>query len=225
MKTESKSHRSPWDAATAEATVDEALRLMKPTAHVTDEVKAALATELPGISGSVAEIAAMTPLRLASRLIGTEYVAEEDLFDIARELIASFRALLGTEPAQPQPAPAPAPPPVAPARAQSRKTPPGKPLTEDEYRKVVFGAAEARRDSMSGSVHLGATVIESFSTMSGNVHLDGTVVLGSSSTMSGGLSGTAYVPRGVSISTMSGSNRLVVRVRSYEDLARQAGLA
>lgn len=68
-----------------EATIDEALRLMKPTVHVTEEVKAALATELPGISGSVAEIARMSPLRLASRLIGTEGVEEDDLMDVARE--------------------------------------------------------------------------------------------------------------------------------------------
>jgi hypothetical protein len=91
-----------------EATIDEALRLMEPTAHVTEPVKAALATELPGISGSVTEIAGMSPL--ASRLIGMEAVtglegvAEDDLMDIARDLIAGFKAMLGldTAPAQPQ---------------------------------------------------------------------------------------------------------------------------
>lgn len=85
-----------------EATIDEALRLMKPTPHVTEPVKAALATELPGISDSVTEITQMSPLRLAARLIGTEGVAEDDLMDIARELIASFKGMLGLDSAQPQ---------------------------------------------------------------------------------------------------------------------------
>jgi hypothetical protein len=393
-----------------EATIDEALRLMKPTPHVGEEVKAALATQLPGIAGSVAEVAGMTPLRLASKLIGTLGVAEDDLMDVARELIASFRGMLGTDsaPAQPQgplsvtvvtekrlgeltarellarlaadpgqfddvaealratrlvrqagehpwavpaadgtldvaatagyleylsrpgsvpqrlwpphagkrpatleavfgrearlmlnpftgqqfsgldewgndwnelpeadhlamlwavatghrnlpPVPDPrrltddlfarkrpaylreviedfaearrrdpqlaamsrhfAPEAAAGLRAQARPR-----RTEDDYRQVLLGAAQARRDLVSGSVRLGPVVIESFSTMSGSVHLDGTVVLGSSETLSGSLHGTAYVPRGVRISTMSGSDSLAVYVKSYEELARRAGL-
>jgi hypothetical protein len=61
--------------------------------------------------------------------------------------------------------------------------------------------------------------------MSGDVVLDGTIVLGGGSTMSGDLRGTVYVPRGVSISTMSGGDHLAVHEKSWEDLARRAGLA
>ena len=392
----------------AEATIDEALRLMKPTPHVTEEVKAALASQLPGISGSVAEIARMTPLRLASKLIGMQGAAEDDLMDIARELISSFRAMLGLDSPQPaplnvtvavekklsdltarelltrlaaepgefddiatalretrvvqqagQPAwavpggdgaldvvrtaeyleylsrPGSVPqrlwpprsgtrpetlesvfgrearlmvnpftgrqfsgldewgndwrelpeadhlamlwavatshrnlPPVPDARRLTddlfaRKRPPYlREITEDfaearrhdpqlaamsrwfttgdataaalaparsrrseeDYRAMLLGAAQGHRGSMSGSIRLGPVVIRSFETMSGSVHLDGTVVLGSSSTMSGSLNGTAYVPPGAGISTMSGSDRLVVYVKSYEELARRAGL-
>ena len=397
--------------AADEATIDEALRLMRPTPHVTPEVKAVLGTELPGIAGSVAEIAQMRPLRLASRLMGTPGTAEDDLMDIAKELIASFRELLGEDSAPPSPQaplnvtvavekrlneltarellarlaadpgqfdeiaevlratrpvrvagqnpwavpgtsggldvartaeyldylarPGSIPqrlwpprggtrpetlesvfgrearlmlnpftgqtfagfdewgndwndlpetdhlamlwavatghrnlPPVPDARrltddlfarkrpaylreiaedfTEARRHDPqlagmsryftleasaGPPAaqtrahrSEEEYREILLGAAQGRRDSMSGSIRLGGTVIESFSTMSGSVHLDGTVVLGSSSTMSGSLHGTAYVPRGVRISTMSGSDHLTVYARSYEDLARLVGL-
>ena len=398
--------------AADEATIDEALRLMKPTPHVTPEVLAALATQLPGISSSVTEIAHMSKLRLAIRLMGTEGVAEDDLTDVARELIASFKELLGEDSAPPQPQaplnvtvavekrlneltarelldrlaadpgqfdeitealrvtrqvrqagqspwavsgvsggldvaatadyldylsrPGSIPqrlwpprggtrpetlesvfgrearlmlnpftgqefagfdewgndwndlpeadhlamlwavatghrnlPPVPDARrltddlfarkrpaylreiaedfTEARRHDPqlasmtryfsGETAawtaaaqalprrTENDYREMLLGAAQGRRDSMSGSIRLGGTVIESFSTMSGSVHLDGTVVLGSSSTMSGSLHGTAYVPRGVRISTMSGSDHLTVYARSYEDLARLVGLA
>jgi hypothetical protein len=68
-------------------------------------------------------------------------------------------------------------------------------------------------------------VIDWFSTMSGSVHLEETIVLGDSSTMSGSITGTAYVPRGVRFSTMSGSKHVTVHAKSYEDLARLAGLA
>jgi hypothetical protein len=61
--------------------------------------------------------------------------------------------------------------------------------------------------------------------MSGSVTLDGTIVLGNSSTMSGSLHGTAYVPHGVTITTMSGSYHLAVYEESNERLARRAGLA
>ena len=394
-----------------EATVDEALRLMKPTVLVTEEVLAALATELPGISGSVTEIARMSPLRLASRLIGTQGVEEDDLMDIARELIAAFREMLGLDSAPPQ---AQAPlnvtvtaekrlgdltarellarlaadpgqfdeiaealaatrlvrqagqnpwavpdasggldvaatagyldylsrpgsipqrlwpprggtrpetleslfgrearlmlnpftgqafsgldewgndwnelpetdhlamlwavtaghrnlPPVPDARrltddlfarkrpaylreitedfAEARRHDPqlasmsryftgetagGLPAvqapprrTEEDYLGLLLGAAQGCRNSMSGGMHLGAVVIRGFSVMSGSVHLDGTIVLGKSSTMSGSLHGTCYVPRGVRITTMSGSDALAVYEKSYEDLARRAGL-
>jgi hypothetical protein len=395
-----------------EATVDEALRLMKPTVHVTEEVKASLAGQLPGISDSVTAIAHMGPLRLAVALIGTQGVAEDDLTDIARDLIAAFGKMLGEAAAPARQSPLnvtvttekklgemtaaellgrlvgdpsqfdeiaealrntrlvrlagrhpwvlpaadgsldtaatldylgylsrpgsvpqrlwpprggtrpatlesvfggesllmvnpftgqafsgfdewgndwnalpeavhlamlwavttghrnlPAVPdarrltddlfarkrpaylreiaedfeearrrdpqlaamtryfsgetaagPLAPAPAISRRT-------EDDYRRILSGAAQGRRDVMSGSIRLGPVVIDSFSTMSGSIHLEGTVVLGSSSTMSGSLNGTAYVPRGVRISTMSGSDHLALYVRSYEDLCRQAGVA
>ncbi len=395
-----------------EATIDEALRLMKPTAHVTEPVKAALATELPGISGSVTEIAGMSPLRLATRLIGLEGVAEDDLMDVARELIASFKKMLGLDsaPAQPQgplnvtvalqkrldeltprelltrlagdpsqfddiaaalratrlvrqagqdlwvipgdgggvdvaataeyleylsrpgsipqrlwpprggarPAALEAVfgretrlmlnpftgqafsgydewgndwnalpeavhlamlwavatshrnlPPVPDARrltddlfaekrpaylreiiedfeearrhdpqlasmsryfteetAAGMTTAQARPRrTEEDYRNLLLNAAQGHKSTMSGGIRLGPVVIRSFDAMSGGAVLDDTIVLGSSSVMSGGLSGTAYVPRGVSISAMSGGDNLTVYVRSYEDLARQAGLA
>jgi hypothetical protein len=395
-----------------EATIDEALRLMKPTPHVGEEVKAALATELPGIAGSVAEIARMSPLRLASRLIGTEGVAEDDLMDVARELIASFRGMLGLDSAPPQPQgplnvtvsvekrlgeltarellarlagdpaqfddiaaalratrlvrhagqgpwavpaggggldvartaeyleylsrPGSVPqrlwpprdgtrpetlesvfgrearlmvnpftgqmfagldewgndwnelpeadhlamlwavatghrnlPPVPDARRLTddlfaRKRPAYmREITEDfaaarlrdpqlasmsrwftedaaaglttaararpqrtegEYREMLLGAAQSHRSSMSGDIRLGDTVVQSFKTMSGDVILNGTIVLGGGSTMSGDLRGTAYVPRGVRFSTMSGDDNLTVYEKSYEDLARRAGL-
>lgn len=395
-----------------EATVDEALRLMKPTVCVTEEVKAALATELPGISGSVAEIARMSPLRLASRLIGTVGVAEDDLMGIARELIAAFREMLGPDSAPPQPQgplnvtvtvekklgeltagellarlaagpgefgdiaealratrlvqaagqnpwavpagdgtldvtatagylgylsrPGSIPQRLWPPRTGTRPAtleavfgrearlmlnpftgrefsgldewgndwstlpdavhlamlwavatghrnlppvPDARRLTgdlfarkrpaylqevvedfeearrhdpqlasmsrwftaetaaglaaaqarprrsEDDWRKLLLDAAQGHRSSMSGDIRLGATVVQSFKTMSGDVVLDGTIVLGGGSTMSGDLRGTVYVPRGVSISTMSGSDHLAVYARSWEDLAYQAGLA
>jgi hypothetical protein len=395
-----------------EATIDEALRLMKPTPHVTPDVKAALATQLPGIADSVTEIANMTPLRLARRLMGMQGVEEYDLMDVARELIAAFKGLLGlpSAPSQPQAPlnvtvqvekrlneltarellarlaadpgqfddiaaalratrqvqragtspwavpgasgnldvartaeyldylsrPGSIPQRTWPPRGGTRpetlesvfgrearmmlnpftgqmfsgldewgndwndlpeadhlamlwavaaghrnlpSVPDARRLTddlfarkrpaylqeiaedfeearrhdpqlaamtryftqdaaagpaaaqtrprhtEDEYRTVLLGAARARQDLMSGSVRLGPVVVKSFSTMSGSVHLDGTIVLGSSETMSGSLHGTAYVPRGVTISTMSGSDRLAVYEKSYADLARQAGLA
>lgn len=394
-----------------EATVDEALRLMKPTVHVTEEVKAALATELPGISGSVAEIAGMSPLRLASRLIGTQGVQEDDLIDVARDLIAGFRGMLGTDSAPSQPQgplsvtvvtekrlneltarellarlaadpgqfddiaealratravrqagqhpwavpgegggldvtataayleylsrPGSIPqrlwpprggarpetleslfgresrlmvnpftgqlfsgldewgndwselpeadhlamlwavaaghrnlPPVPDARrltddlfakkrpaylrevtedfAEARRHDPqlasmsryftgetaaglaavrAQPRhTEEDYLKMLLGAAQGHKSSVSGDIRLGATVVESFKTMSGDVVLNGTVVLRGGGTMSGDIKGTAYVPRGVTISTISGDDRLDVYVRSYADLARQAGL-
>jgi hypothetical protein len=403
-----KDQREPTD----EATIDEALRLMKPTIHVTLEVKAALATELPGIADSVAEVARMRPLRLASRLIGLQDVQEDDLMDVAADLIASFRKMLGEDAAPPQP---PGPlnvtvavekrldeltarellarlaadpgefddiaealratrqvraagqspwavpglgggldvaataeyleylskpgsipqrlwpprggarpetlesvfgrearlmvnpftgqafsgfdewgndwnelpeadhlamlwavatghrnlPPVpdarrltddlfarkrpaylreiaedfaearrhdpqlaamsryftgeaaaglATAQAQSRRT-------EEDYRQLLFGAAQAHRSAVNGSIRLGPVVIESFSASNGSVHLDGTVVLGSSGAANGSLHGTAYVPRGVRITAANGSDRLTVYARSYADLARQAGLA
>jgi hypothetical protein len=402
-----KDQREPAD----EATIDEALRLMKPTVHVTLEVKAALATELPGIADSVAEVARMRPLRLASRLIGLQDVQEDDLMDVAADLIASFRKMLGLDSGPPQPQgplnvtvavekrldeltarelltrlaadpgqfdeitealaatrpvrlaganpwavpgsngsldvartaeyleylsrPGSVPqrlwpprtgtrpesleslfgresrlmvnpftgqafsgfdewgndwnelpeadhlamlwavatghrnlPPVLDARrltddlfarkrpaylreitedfAEARRHDPqlasmsryfagatatglaaaqAQPRrTEEDYRKMLYGAAQAHRSSMSGDIRLGATVVESFRTMSGDVVLHGTVVLGGGGTMSGDLRGTAYVPRGVSISTVSGDNSLDVYVRSHEDLARQAGL-
>jgi hypothetical protein len=393
-----------------EATIDEALRLMKPTVLITDEIKAALAVTLPGISDSLAEIARMTPLRLASRLIGMPGAEEDDLLDIACELTATLKAMLGLGSAQPQgplgvtvtagkrpgdltvrellerlaaepgefddiaaalratrPVRAAGQNPWAlpdgsggldaartaeyleylsrpgsipqrlwpphggtrPATLESvfgrearlmlnpftgavfsgldewgndwnalpeqvhlamlwavagghrnlpavpdarrltgdlfaRKRPaymreiaedfeearrrdpqlaamsrwftgetaagtaspaPRARRTEDEYRQILRGAAQARRDLMSGSIRLGPVVVASFSTMSGSVHLDGTVVLGHSDTMSGSLDGTAYVPHGVTISTMSGSCRLDVYEKSWADLARQAGLA
>lgn len=401
----SKDQREPAD----EATVDEALRLMRTTVHVTDEVKAALATQLPGISDSVGEIARMGPLRLASRLIGMEGVQEDDLIDVARDLIAGFREMLGEDSAPPQPQgplnvtvqvgkrlneltprellgrlaedpsqfddvaealratrlvrkagenPWAVPvagggldvartmeylehlsrdggipqrlwpvrtgerpgtlesafgrearlmfnpftgktfagldewgndwgelpeadhlamlwavatghrnlPPALDARrltddlfarrrpaylreitedfAEARRRDPqlasmsryftaetasglaagqARPrLGEEDYLKMLRGAAQGHRSSMSGDIRLGATVIESFKTMSGDVVLDGTIVLGSSSTMSGDLRGTAYVRRGVRISTMSGSNSLDVYEKPDEDLARRA---
>jgi hypothetical protein len=407
MAMASKDQREPAD----EATIDEALRLMKPTPHVTPEVKAALATELPGIADSVTEIARMSPLRLASKLIGTEGVAEDDLMDVARELIAAFRAMLGLDSAPPQPQgplnmtvqvekrlgeltarellghlvadpgqfddvaealratrlvrhagqspwaipglgggldvtataeyleylsrPGSIPqrlwpprggtrpetlesafgrearlmvnpftgqtfagfdewgndwnelpetdhlamrwavatghrnlPPVPDARrltddlfakkrpaylreitedfTEARRHDPqlaamsryftGETATglaaaqarprrsEEDYLKLLLGAAQGDRTSMSGDIRLGATVVESFKTMSGDVVLNGTVVLRGGSTMSGDLKGTCYVPRGVTISTISGDDRLDVYVRSYADLARQAGL-
>jgi hypothetical protein len=395
-----------------EATIDEALRLMKPTVHVTREVKAALATQLPGISDSVGEIARMSPLRLAVALIGTGGTEEDDLADIARDLIAGFRELLGPDSAPSQPqgplnvtvqvekrldeltarellarlaadpgqfddiaealrttrlvqkagaAPWVIPglgggievtataeyleylskpgsipqrlwpprggtrpetlesvfgrearlmlnpftgqafagldewgndwnelpeadhlamlwavaashrnlPPVPDARrltddlfarkrpaylreiaedfAEARRHDPqlasmsryftqgaaagltaaqARPCrTEEDYLDILLGAAQARRSSMSDGIDLGAVVIKGFRTMSGDVRLSGTIVLGSSSTMSGSLSGTAYVPRGVRMTTMSGSNSLAVYEKSYADLARRAGLA
>jgi hypothetical protein len=395
-----------------EATIDEALRLMKPTPHVGEEVKAALATELPGISGSVTEIAQMSPLRLASRLIGTSGVAEDDLMDVARELIASFRGMLGLDSAPPQPQgplnvtvaverqlgeltarelltrlaadpgqfddiaaalratrlvrqarespwavpaadgsldaartaeyleylsrPGSIPqrlwpprggarpgtlesvfgrearlmanpftgrqfsgldewgndwnelpeadhlamawavatghrnlPPVPDARrltddlfarrrpayireiaedfAEARRRDPqlagmsrwfteetaagmapaasARPRrTEEEYREMLANSAQGHRSSMTGDIRLGETVIRSFKTMSGDVVLNGTIVLDGGSTMSGDLRGTAYVPRGVRFSTMSGDDMLAVHEKSYEDLARRAGL-
>jgi hypothetical protein len=403
-----KDQQEPAD----ESTIDEALRLMKPTVILTEEVKAALATQLPGISGSVTEIARMTPLRLASRLIGTEGVEEDDLMDVARELIAAFRAMLGEDPAPSQAQgplnvtvqvekrlneltarellarlaadpgqfddiaealratrlvrqagaspwavpgdggsldvtrtaeyleylskPGSIPqrlwpprggarpetlesvfgrearlmlnpftgqafagldewgndwnelpeadhlamlwavatghrnlPPVPDARrltddlfarkrpaylreiaedfAEARRHDPqlaamsryftgeaaaglataqAQPRrTEEDYRAMLLGAAQADRTSMSGDIRLGATVVESFKTMSGDVILNGTVVLRGGGTMSGDLKGTCYAPRGVRISTISGDDRLDVYVRSYADLARQAGLA
>lgn len=391
-----------------EATIDEALRLMKPTAHVTPEVIAALATELPGISGSVTEIARMTPLRLASRLIGTEGVAEDDLMDVARELIASFRAMCGLDSAPQGPVqvtvvtekllgemtarelltrlagdpgqydeiaealratrlvrqagqhpwaipdvgapnidvartaeyleylsrPGSVPqrlwpprggtrletlesvfgrearlmlnpftgrefsgldewgndwsdvaeadhlamlwavatrhrnlPAVLDARrltddlfarkrpaylreitedfaearrhdpqlaSMSRYFTPGAMAgltaqaaprrTPEDYREMLAGVAQAHKSSMSGDIRLGETVIESFKTMSGDIVLNRTIVLGGGSTMSGDLRGTAYVPRGVGFSTMSGNDSLTVYEMSYEELARRAGL-
>jgi hypothetical protein len=401
----SKDRREPAD----EATIDEALRLMKPTTHVTEEVKAALATELPGISDSVTEIARMSPLRLASKLIGTQGVAEDDLMDVAREIIASFKAMLGTDSAQPQgplnvtvvtekrlgeltaqellarlaagpgefddiaaalqatrpvrlagqnpwavPAsdgtldvartaeyleylsrPGSVPqrlwpprsgtrpetlesvfgrearlmvnpftgqafsgldewgndwnelpeavhlamlwavatghrnlPPVPDARrltddlfarkrpaylreieedfAEARRhdpqlaamsrwfigeaaagltgTQPRPRRGEEDYRRMLSGAAQSHRSSMSGDIRLGETVVQSVKTMSGDVVLNGTIVLGGGSTMSGDLRGTAYVPRGTGFSTMSGDDSLTVYEKSYEELARRAGL-
>lgn len=408
------SHRDQGETPGDEATIDEALRLMKPTAHLTPEVRAALATQLPGISDSVTEVARMSPLRLASRLIGLEGVAEDDLIDVARDLITAFRQMLGLDSApspQPQgplsvtvvtekklgeltarellarlaadpsefddiaaalaatrpvraargnPWAVPVPgggldvaltaeyleylsrpgsvpqrlwpprtgarpetleavfgrearlmlnpftgqafsgldewgndwndlpeadhlamlwavatghrnlPPVPDARrltddlfarkrpaylreitedfTEARRHDPqlaavtryftpeaaagltgaaqARPRrTEDDYRALLLGAAQSRRDVMNSSIRLGPVVIEAFSTMNGSVHLDGTVVLGSSSAGNGSLYGTAYVPAGVRITTTNGSDRLAVYVRSYEDLARQAGLA
>jgi hypothetical protein len=228
-----KDQRGPWGEATAEATVDEALRLMKPTRHCTPEVLALLAAELPGISGSVSEIAAMKPLRLASRLIGMQFVDEDDLFDIARDvdeddlfdiardLIAGFQAMLGPQP-EPEAKPEPEQPKAAPAPEQRARQKSAR--TEEEYRRLLLGSAQGRKSTMSGDIRLGATVIESFETMSGDVTLDGTIVLSGGSTMSGDLRGSAYMPRGARISTISGDDRLDVRVESYEELARLAGL-
>jgi hypothetical protein len=401
------------EASDDEATIDEALRLMKPTPHVTEEVKAALATGLPGVSGSVTEIAQMSPLRLASRLMSLKGVAEDDdLMDVARELIASFKAMLGLDSAPSQPTgplnvtvalekrlgeltprelltrlagdpgqfddiaaalratrlarqagqdlwvipgdgggidvartveyleylsrPGSIPqrlwpprggtrpatleaifgretrlvlnpftsqafsgfdewgndwnalpetvhlamlwaaaaghrnlPPVPDARRltddlfaerrpaylreiiedfeEARRRDPqlagmtryfteetaaglsagqARPRrTEDDYRKLLLGAAQGHKDVMSGGIRLGPVVIRSFEAMSGGAVLDGTIVLGNSSDMSGGLRGTAYVPHGVSISAMSGRDDLTVYVRSYAGLTSQAGLA
>lgn len=102
---------------------------------------------------------------------------------------------------------------------------PGRSRPERDYGDMLREAAQSRRDLISGSVHLGPVVIRSFSTMSGSVTLDGTIVLGNSSTMSGSLHGTAYVPHGVTITTMSGSYHLAVYEESNERLARRAGLA
>lgn len=393
-----------------EATIDEALRLMKPTVILTEEVKAALAGQLPAISDSVADIARMSPLRLASRLIGMQNAEEDDLLDIARELIAAFRAMLGPDPSRPQEPvhvtvtaekrlsdltarellellasdpgqlddiapvlrqtrqvraagespwavpdtdgnldvaatmdylgylsrPGSIPqrlwpprggtrpgtlesvlgretrlmlnpftgqafsgldeygndwgtlpeavhlamlwavatghrnlPPVPDARrltddlfarrqpayvreitedfeAARRRDPQLASMTryftgeaaagltgaqarprrtEQDWRRMLLDAAQSHRSSMSGDIRLGGTVIQSFRTMSGDVVLDGTIVLDGGSTMSGDLRGTAYVPRGARISTMSGDDRLDVYERSWEDLARQAGLS
>jgi hypothetical protein len=218
-----KNQHDPWGDATAEATVDEALRLMKPTVHVTEPVKAALATELPGISDSVTEIAHMSPLRLASRLIGTRFVDEDDLFDIAKDLIAGFQAMLGPQP-EPEAEPKPQPEKPKAAPAPEPRTRQKSARTEEEYRRLLLGSAQGRKSTMSGDIRLGATVIESFETMSGDVTLDGTIVLSGGSTMSGDLRGSAYMPRGARISTISGDDRLDVRVESYEELARLAGL-
>jgi hypothetical protein len=84
-----------------EVSIEEALRLMKPTKHINEPVKAGLATELPGICRSVSEVAAMRPLLLASRLIGLPDVDETALLDIAREITASFRDMLGLEASAP----------------------------------------------------------------------------------------------------------------------------
>jgi hypothetical protein len=97
--------------------------------------------------------------------------------------------------------------------------------TEEDYLNLLLGAAQASRNSAAGDVRLGETVIRSFRTAAGEVALRGTIVLSSSGTVAGNLSGTAYVPRGVTISTVAGSNRLDVYEKSYEDLARRAGLA
>jgi hypothetical protein len=389
-----------------ETTIDEALRLMRPTPHVGDEVKAALASELPGISGSITEIAQMSPLRLASRLIGLEGVAEDDLMDIARELIASFKAMLGLD-AAPAPTPGPVNVTVAlekrldeltprelltrlagdpsqfddiatalratrlvlqagqnpwaipgaggldvtrtmeyleylsrpgsipqrlwPARggarpetleslfghevrlminpftgqqfsgldewgndwnalpetvhlamlwavaashrnlpsaldarrltddlfAQTRpaymqeivedfeearrhdpqlasmsryfteETAAGRPAprrTEEDYLNLLLNVAQAHRGAMGGDIRLGEVVIQSFKTLGGDVVLRDTIVLRNSGTSGGSLYGTAYVPRGVRISTLGGNDRLNVYEKSYEDLARRAGL-
>jgi hypothetical protein len=231
MAKNSRHNRSAGPAG--EITVDEALRLMKPTAHITDVVKGALAVQLPGISSSVFEIAQMKPLRLAAGLIGLEVVipsavTEEDLLDVARELISSFRAMLDLD-SSPPPGSVNVAVSVETAtagRPRPRPRPrPQPPRAEDECRKLLLNAAEGRRTAMSGSLEIGPVVVDSFSTMSGSVHLNGTIVLGNSSTMSGSLNGTAYVPAGTRISTMSGSNRLAVHAMSYADLARRAGLA
>lgn len=205
-----------WATATAGVSVDEALRLMKPTPRVTEEVKAALATELPGVCGSVAEVAGMSPLVLASRLIGMQFVDEDDLVGIARDLVAAFRDMSGSGTAQAgDQAPAAAVKPPA-----EKKAAPG----EAGYRALLIAASTGREKSMSGTIRPGATVIGSFSTMSGSVHLEGTVVLEDSSTMSGDITGTAYVPAGVRFSTMSGSKRVTVHAMTWEALARQAKL-
>jgi hypothetical protein len=404
----SKDQREPAD----EATVDEALRLMKPTAHVTPEVKAALATQLPGISDSVAEIARMSPLRLASRLIGTEGTEEDDLMGIARELIASFREMLGLDSAPPQPQgplnvtvqvekrlgeltprellarlagdpgqfddiaaalqatrlvlqagqnpwavpgtdggldvartaeyleylsrPGSVPQRLWPPRGGTRPgtlesvfgrearlmvnpftgqafagldewgndwgglpeadhlamlwavatshrnlpsvtdtrrltddlfarkrpayireitedfteacrrdpqlaamsryftqdtaaglaAPRAAPRrTEEDYLRLLLDAAQVRKNIASGGLRLGPVIIRSFDVGGGGANLNGTIVLGDSSVMSGGIRGTAFVPRGVSITVMSGGDSLDLYERSYEALARQAGLA
>jgi hypothetical protein len=107
---------------------------------------------------------------------------------------------------------------LAGAQAQPRRT-------EEDYRRLLFGAAQAHRSAVNGSIRLGPVVIESFSASNGSVHLDGTVVLGSSGAANGSLHGTAYVPRGVRITAANGSDRLAVYEKSYENLAHQAGLA
>lgn len=216
----------PWGTATAEVTVDEVLRLMKPTACVTEEIKAALASELPGGCPTVAGVCEMTPLRLAAKLIGTPLVDEDALFDIARDLITAFREMSGASPApEPEAAPPAREVPQVPRPEVPPGFPGGKERTEAEWRRLLREASTGGEKSMSGDIEPGKTVIDWFSTMSGDVHLDGTIVLGDSSTMSGDITGTAYVPRGVRFSTMSGGKHVTVQARSYEELAKLAGLA
>jgi hypothetical protein len=200
----------------SEVTVDEALRLMKPTALVTEEIKAALATQLIAVSDSPAEIAEMSPLLLASRLIGMNGTEEEELLGIARELAAAFRAMLEDGSAR-KPAKAPARPP-APSRQGIPRLP------DEDYRAALRAVSLGRQTAMSGDIRLGPVVIDSFDTMSGSVTLEDTIVLGHSSTMSGSIHGTAYATGGTRIFTMSGGNNLVLRVVPYEELARRAGV-
>jgi hypothetical protein len=215
-------HKDAWGEATKpEATIDEALRLIRPGRHLTPEVIALLATELPGVSASVSEVAAMTPLRLAAKLIGMPSVEEDHLMDIAREVIANFQALLAQgQPAAPR-AETPAPPP--PPAARKADAPKGK-LPEREYRALLHGAAQGRLRPMSGTVSKGPVVIQGFTGMSGTVKLNGTIILSDSSTMSGTVCGTAYAPPGVSVTTLSGDNDLDLRTESYEALCKRAGL-
>jgi len=97
-------------------------------------------------------------------------------------------------------------------------------LTEQDYRELLYTHAQASRNQMSGSIRLGNILIRSFQTQGGSVHLRDTFVLEVSGTMGGSLNGTVYVPRGVYVYTMGGSNRLNTYERTYKELCQLAGL-
>jgi hypothetical protein len=97
-------------------------------------------------------------------------------------------------------------------------------LTENDYKELLYKHAQAPRNQMSGSIRLGNILIRSFQTQGGSVHLTNTIVLKVSGTMGGSLSGTVYVPHGVHVYTMGGSNHLNTYERSYKELCRLAGL-
>jgi hypothetical protein len=97
--------------------------------------------------------------------------------------------------------------------------------TEEDYRKMLRDVAQSSRRTSGGDIRLGEIVIASFAAMGGDVVLRNTIVLDNSRTMGGDLRGVAFVPRGVSITTLGGDNSLEIYEESYERLARRAGLA